>query len=161
MCIGDRGSNLEKLTLTGSGAINGTGNALANTITGNTGNNKITGGGGNDTLAGGAGLDVFRFSSALNASTNVDRITDFNPVSDAIELENSIFTKLGTLGVLSASNFRASTTGTAADGNDYLLYETDTGFLRYDADGNGPGAAVPIAKFDLLPSLTAADIFVT
>jgi trimeric autotransporter adhesin len=49
--------NVENLTLTGNGALSGTGNALANTITGNAGNNILDGGAGNDTLNGGAGAD--------------------------------------------------------------------------------------------------------
>jgi Ca2+-binding RTX toxin-like protein/subtilisin family serine protease len=53
------GSNLEHLTLTGSGDINGTGNALANTITGNSGNNNIDGSFGADTMLGGAGNDNY------------------------------------------------------------------------------------------------------
>jgi Ca2+-binding RTX toxin-like protein len=52
------GSNLENLTLTGSAAINGTGNALDNVITGNAKANTLTGGAGNDTLDGGAGNDT-------------------------------------------------------------------------------------------------------
>jgi Ca2+-binding RTX toxin-like protein len=47
------GANLENLALTGSSAINGTGNTLANVLTGNTGNNTLTGNAGNDTLDGG------------------------------------------------------------------------------------------------------------
>jgi trimeric autotransporter adhesin len=49
--------NVEALTLTGSAAIGGTGNALANTIIGNSAANSLAGGGGNDTLDGGAGAD--------------------------------------------------------------------------------------------------------
>ena len=52
------GANVEKLTLTGAGAINGTGNTLANTLTGNTGKNVLNGLGGNDTLNGGLGNDT-------------------------------------------------------------------------------------------------------
>ena len=52
------GSNLENLTLTGSSAISGTGNALDNLLTGNTANNSLSGGAGNDTLDGGAGTDT-------------------------------------------------------------------------------------------------------
>ncbi|HEY8577188.1 MAG TPA: calcium-binding protein [Devosia sp.] len=52
------GSNVENLTLTGSGAINGTGNSLANVLTANSANNVLNGGGGNDVLDGGAGADT-------------------------------------------------------------------------------------------------------
>jgi Ca2+-binding RTX toxin-like protein len=50
-------ANIENLTLTGSSAINGTGNAANNSLTGNTANNTLNGGDGNDTLNGGAGND--------------------------------------------------------------------------------------------------------
>jgi Ca2+-binding RTX toxin-like protein len=51
------GTNLENLTLTGTGAIDGTGNGLDNLLTGNSGNNQLFGGAGNDILIGGAGND--------------------------------------------------------------------------------------------------------
>ncbi len=52
------GDNLEVLELTGSDALNGTGNDADNTIIGNSGNNSLFGLGGNDTLLGGAGDDT-------------------------------------------------------------------------------------------------------
>lgn len=51
------GDNLENLTLTGSQAIDGVGNALNNSLHGNTGNNLLRGEAGNDTLNGGLGAD--------------------------------------------------------------------------------------------------------
>jgi serralysin len=51
------GDNVERLTLTGSAAIDGTGNALANIIRGNAGANSLSGGDGNDKLLAGAGTD--------------------------------------------------------------------------------------------------------
>ncbi|WP_228156321.1 putative Ig domain-containing protein [Acinetobacter seifertii] len=51
------GNNLENLTLTGSTAINGTGNALNNVIVGNSAINTLTGGAGDDYVDGGAGAD--------------------------------------------------------------------------------------------------------
>jgi Ca2+-binding RTX toxin-like protein len=52
------GAGLEHLFLTGSGALNGTGNGLANQIVGAGGANKLLGLGGNDLLDGGAGNDT-------------------------------------------------------------------------------------------------------
>ncbi|MFN6560278.1 MAG: matrixin family metalloprotease [Nostoc sp. ChiSLP01] len=49
---------LENLILTGTSAINATGNTLNNTITGNGGNNQLNGDTGNDTLNGGGGNDT-------------------------------------------------------------------------------------------------------
>jgi Ca2+-binding RTX toxin-like protein len=50
--------NVENLLLLGGGDINGTGNALNNTITGNDGANSLDGGAGNDTLRGQGGADT-------------------------------------------------------------------------------------------------------
>ena len=60
------GTNVENLTLTGTAAINGTGNSLDNVITGNDGNNKLDGGAGNDTLIGGAGNDQLNGGAGLD-----------------------------------------------------------------------------------------------
>ncbi len=51
-------SEVENLTLTGSGNIDATGNAADNVLTGNGGDNRLDGGAGNDTLDGGAGADI-------------------------------------------------------------------------------------------------------
>ena len=154
-------AEIEKLTLSGTDAINGTGNDMANTITGNTGNNLLNGGSGNDTLSGGAGLDTFRFSSALNGSSNVDTLSGFITADDAIQLENSVFLKLTTTGQLASTSFAANSTGTAVDSNDYIVYETDTGKLFYDADGNGAGVAVLFATLTGMPVINNLDFFVT
>ena len=50
-------TSVENLVLTGSGHLNGTGNALNNRLTGNAGNNILDGGLGADTMDGGAGDD--------------------------------------------------------------------------------------------------------
>lgn len=69
------GANVENLTLTGTTAINGTGNSLANALTGNSAANTLTGGAGNDTLNGGAGADTM-LGGAGDDTYVVDATTD-------------------------------------------------------------------------------------
>ena len=52
------GANVENLTLTVDGPINGTGNALGNRIVGSDGANKLDGAAGNDILEGGLENDT-------------------------------------------------------------------------------------------------------
>jgi Ca2+-binding RTX toxin-like protein len=153
------GANLENLTLLGTNAVDGTGNSLRNTLLGNGAANVLDGGAGFDTLTGGAGADTFRFSSALGALKNIDRITDFSVVDDRIQLENGIFKALVNVGALSAGSLRAgANVTTAADANDFLLYNSSTGALYYDADGSGAGAsAIQFATLSVGLALTAAD----
>ena len=67
--------NVENLTLTGTAAINGTGNVLGNQITGNNASNTLAGGSGNDTVIGAGGNDVLNGSNGkdvLNGGTGND-----------------------------------------------------------------------------------------
>jgi len=156
-------NGVENLRLTGALAINGAGNGFANKIIGNSANNRLNGGfgndvldgrGGNNVLTGGANQDIFRFTTL----DHVDTITDFVVVDDTIQLENSIFTVLTTIGTLAADQFRIGTK--AVDANDFIVYNSTAGNLLYDADGNGAVAAIPIASIGVGLSLTNADIMV-
>lgn len=159
-------TNVENIT-SGNGNDLLIGNAKANVLSGGAGNDRLYGGQGADTLAGGLGLDLlkggagddilnggqgndtlngeaghdtFVFSDALSAS-NIDRISDFDPMFDIVSLENFVFKGLNA-GALTATSFASNTTGYATDSLDRIIYESDTGRLYYDSDGNGASARI-------------------
>jgi Ca2+-binding RTX toxin-like protein len=170
---------VERLTLTGTAAIKGTGNALNNTIIGNgaanvlngglgsdtlsggVGTDTLIGGVGNDRLTGGVGNDFFIFDARLSASANKDTIVDFSNVSgnnDAFRLDNAVMAKLGGTGTLKAAYFYA---GTAAhDADDHIIYNKATGALIYDSNGNAAGGAIQFATLLNKPALTHFDFVV-
>jgi hypothetical protein len=117
------GAGLDNLTLTGTATINGTGNALGNTMVGNGAGNALNGlggddslfaKGGNDTIATGAGADGIYFDTALSAAGNVDALTDFAPAFDTFFLDDAAFAGLAA-GTLAAGAFRNGAAALDAD----------------------------------------------
>lgn len=143
------------------------GSAHADSLTGNTGSNRIDGGSGNDTLTGCGGNDVFNFSTALDEATNVDVITDFHRSAgdnDRIRLDDAIFTALHDLTqasyVLDSSQFVCGAGAQATTTAQHIVYDTSTGWLLYDEDGSGSGAAIHFATLSSIVSLTSTSFLV-
>jgi Ca2+-binding RTX toxin-like protein len=85
------GEHLENLTLTGTEAINGTGNELNNVIVGNSAGNALTGLGGNDRLTGGDGNDILlgnEGNDTLNGSAGDDSMTG-GPGNDSYYVDSA------------------------------------------------------------------------
>ena len=138
------------------------GTAGNDTLIGAASNDLLSGGAGNDLLTGNGGFDTFRFDTALNASNNIDTITDFSVADDTLQLANSVFTALTATGELATDMFHGGAgVTTAADANDHLIYNSTTGALYYDPDGTGAAAAVQFATLNAALALTAGNFVVS
>lgn len=139
------------------------GNAASNTLVGDAGNDTLIGGAGYDNLTGGAGNDVFVFDAPLyNAdytatTTGYDTITDFTVGADKIQLDDDIFTALPVVanGSFGAQHLQIGAAATDAD--DRIIYNSSTGALYYDQDGNGAQAQIQFALLGTGLALTVAD----
>ena len=127
------------------------GGSGSDVLIGGKGKDFLDGDDGFDRLIGGAGADRFVFESKL--VNNVDTIVDFHVGVDKIALSHFFFTLDGN--IVSADQFHIG--AAAADGNDHIIYNANTGALFYDADGNGSGAAIHFATLAKHLALTHAD----
>ena len=105
------GANVEKLTLTGAGTFNGTGNTLANVITGNGAANVLDGGTGVDRLAGGLGNDIYVTDGVdiiiEAANAGADLVKSSAALTLGLNLENLLLT--GTANIAGTGNTLANT----------------------------------------------------
>jgi Ca2+-binding RTX toxin-like protein len=148
-------ANVERMVLSGTAAIDGTGNELANTLTGNDaanilrgldGNDIISGGGGNDLLdgglgqdilTGGAGADTFLFATLADSTVaKPDLITDLQNI-DFIDLRqidaNSLVAGDQAFNIVSAFGHKA--------GELQLTYDAAANHTVALLDVNGDGKA--------------------
>lgn len=114
------GRFVESMTLTGAAAINGTGNALDNSLTGNSAANTLDGGAGNDIITGGVGADTMigRVGDDVFFVDNVgDKVVETSGAGNDTINSSVSYTLLGgfveTLNLTGAANINA--TGSTAD----------------------------------------------
>lgn len=169
------GANVEKLTLTGSTAINGTGNTLANILTGNNaanklygggGSDKLLGGGGNDLLSGGtgkdyltggAGNDVFDFNTISETTTGTSRdvINGFS-AGDKIDL-STIDANVGLTGNQAFTLSTGASFSGSFSGAGKLYYDTSTDILWGNNDADAQADFSIQVKLSGLANLSAGD----
>ncbi|MBL1176296.1 calcium-binding protein [Pantanalinema sp. GBBB05] len=176
------GNFVERLVLTGTEALNGTGNTLANLLTGNNANNTLdgkegndtlngeggndiligglgsdtlNGGAGNDVLIGGEGADRFVFNAGSTfADLGVDTIKDFQTGLDKLILSQSTF------GAITAAQIAiVASDADAATSAGLITYSLTSGNLFFNQDGAtaGFGTGGQFAALDTAPILSVTD----
>ena len=153
-------ANIENLTLTGSGNINGQGNSGNNIITGNSGDNVLNGVTGADTLIGGAGNDTYflsdlddtiiekagegidqvRINFSYTLGNNFERLflsgnTNINGTGNSLNNE-----LLGNTGINVLNGLSGADTLVGAKGNDILFAGANDGVTDVISYNLGDGS---------------------
>ena len=151
MLSGDEGNDI---------VMGGDGN---DTVMGDVGNDQLFGGNGDDMLVGGfdkdhltggAGKDKFVLNGA---GTGINYIMDFSSKDDVLQVDQIDY-QVNHKGVLAVGQFHLG--AHAADSSDRFIYNSKSGALFYDADGNGSGKQAQIAQLNAHSSLTNRGIVV-
>jgi len=141
-------TNVENLTLTGTTAINGTGNAVNNILQGNSGNNILSGLNGNDTLWGGVGNDtltggvgndkyLFQSSGVFSSALGTDYITQFEARQDQVVLSKTTFSAITNAVGQAFTDFAVVPNDTLVDAsNARIVFSQGTGSIFYNQNGN-------------------------
>lgn len=122
---------------------------------------------GRDILTGGAGRDTFNFQLEFIEDDgiailgfdpgSIDTIEDFVSGEDKIGFRDNFILSSPSI-VLADGNLVQGPGGVALDANDYFIFDSLSGALYYDADGNGSGAAQQFATLHGVTHLAASDI---
>jgi serralysin len=151
-------------------------------IAGRNGDDRLDGGVGADVLHGGPGADQFIFNdiqtepydedSFIVFAGPSDLIQDFTPGTDKLSFEDGAFgTWRGVVwngtewavpewGAAEDWFYAASGATSSHDASDRLVYDTASGNLYYDFDGDGETGAIQVAQLVYAPALTADDILI-
>lgn len=121
----------------------------------------LDGGTGSDTMRGGGGADEFWFTNDPPHSGSADLIADFDHGVDLIRFRGAgSGSAFGVLGQVVEDHEIVN--GTAAvDGDDYLIYDAQTGTIYLDTDGSGTAQQRAFAVLAQGPGvLTALDFLI-
>ena len=152
------------------------GNAGNDVLRGGVGNDTLLGGAGNDflygdvgddTLTGGADNDTFGLRATIQVDNvygfGVDTITDFVSGLDKIVFDFTVLNdgmSIDGLSIDTLSSADALVQGDGAvalDANDHFIFDTATGALYYDSDGNGANEALQLAILQGVTQLSVDD----
>jgi len=142
------------------------------TLAGGEGNDVLTGGAGNDVLVGWKGKDTLTTGAGNDivklyhfGTDNAPVVKDFKSGEDKLKFVSGLEASTQLTGAytslaagFTADNLVAAAGAKAQEANDFLLFDTKTGKLYYDADGVGAGAAELVATLTGVKVLAATDI---
>jgi len=130
--------------------------AVIENARGGSGNDTLVGNKWGNLLEGGGGSDSFVFVTKPGKSR--DAIADFTPGVDTIALGADAFKGIGGKGALASARFHIG--AAAADKDDRIIYDADTGLLTHDRNGSSAGKAKVFAALDPGLDLDTGDIIV-